>query len=636
MKTKKILLIPTLLIMVFLLSACGKTTAPTPVAPPAPISVKGQTVSESLSIKQDLEYPGTIVAESEASIVAKVSGNLSSANFKVGDQVTLGQELGKIDDVNSAAFNPSNYNTNQIKQATNAVSQAEAAYNLAKTSYDNLLISSVKDLRSAEIGRDQAAKGQSNLDITASESIKSAELAYDTSKIAVEQSRLTLENRQNLAEQAVKDANTNAENTANSVISSISTVITNINNITALDDNNTVSISYRSNLGALDSSTYEATKQSYQAAKNAYADYSAKKFNSLTEKLNAVSVVLKAAKKLTDDAKTLFDKTITSTNLPQSSLAGPSLSGLQAAVAGYQSQMSGAISQIDGTTQALTNIALNNTSLLDSLRQAYDLAKQQQASAEQALNNLKAGNTSQKDQAGFVYNLAQNQYDNLRVKIESQILGAKTQMETAQFQYTNAVTSLQSLYDAHSIIVPLSGTITKVFASNGEAVAPGSPILTVSQTQNIKVQFYVAPENLAAIKPGLAVKVMTDANSTYDGVVSAVSPQADPMTRRFLVEVKLEKTDGLFLGTVATVKLSLSKSVNAPDLIIIPLAAVTVGQNGSYIFTSVNNVAKKEIVEVVEVIGEVAKVKVALPAETIIITDGNKLLSDGQALTVTK
>jgi len=636
MKNKKILLIPILLLLVFILSACGLKNTPAINDKPAPISVKGQTVSESLSIKQDLEYPGMIVAESEASIVAKASGNLTAVNFKVGDQVALGQELAKIDDVNSAAFNPSNYNTSQIKQAINVVSQAEAGYNLAKSNYDNLLVSSVKDLRSAEISRDQAAKGQSNLDLTAAESIKSAELAYETSKIAVEQARLTLENRQKLADQSVKDAKTNAENAISSALSAVSTTLTNINNITALDDNNTVSIPYRSNLGALDSSVYDITKQSYRDAKNAQADYNAKKFTNLNDKLNAVALVVDAAKKLTDDTKTLFEKTITSTSLPQSSLSGPSLTGLQASVAGYQTQMSGVVSQIDGTIQTLANIDLNNTSLLDSLRQAYDLSKQQQASAEQALNNLKAGNTSQKDSAGFAYNLAQNQYDNLRVKIESQVLAARTQMETAALQYNNAVTALQGLYDAHSVISPLAGTITKVFIASGEAVNPGQPILTVSQTQNIKVQFYVEPDNLTAIKPGLPVKVIADNNNSYDGIVAAVSPQADPVTRRFLVEVKLEKSDGVFLGTVATVKLSLVKTAGSPGLIILPLSAVTVGQNGNFIFISENNQAKKVAVEIKEVMGEVAKIKVDLPAEAIIITDGNKLVQEGQAVSLTK
>ena len=634
MKNKKILLVALLLSFALLLSACGKKTDNAPIEQPAPISVKGQTVSESLSIKQDLEYPGMIVAESEANIMAKASGNLTSANFKIGDQVALGQELAKIDDVNSAAFNPNNYNTSQIKQAKNTVSQAEGAYSLAKNSYNNLLVSSVKDLRSAEISRDQAAKGQSNLDITTAESIKSAELAFETSKIAAEQARLTLENRQKLSEQSTTDTNTNAENTASLAISTAGTVITNINNVTAFDDNNTVSISYRSNLGALDSSTYSNAKQSYQTAKDALVNYGTKKFSNLNEKLSAATVVVEAVKKLADDTKTLLDKTIVSTSLPQNSVSGASLSGLQAAVAGYQSQMSGVISQINGAAQAVTNVSLNNTSLLDSLRQAYDLSKQQQASAEQALNNLKAGNTSQKDQANFVYSLAQNQYDNLKVKIESQIEGARTQMETAAIQYNNSVMALQSLYDAHSVISPLTGTITKVFINNGEAVAAGQPILTVSQTQNIKVQFYVEPDNSLAIKPGLAVKVTTDNINFYDGIVAAVSPQADAVTRRFLVEVKLDKNDNLFLGTVATVKLSLIKTAGEAGLIVIPLSAVSISQNGNYIFIAEGGSAKKVAVEIREVLGEIAKLKVDLPLETIIIIDGNKLLSDGQLVSL--
>ncbi len=632
MKNKKILLIPFFVLLVFLLSACGTKTEVKAPEKPAPLAVKGQTVGSSLSVKQDLEYPGMVAPESEATITAKASGNLTAAHFNIGDRVTLGQELAKIDDVNSTAFNPSNYNTSQIKQAKNVVSQAESAYNLARSSYDSLLISSVKDLRAAEISRDQAAKGQSNLEITASESIKSAELAFETSKIAVTQARLTLENRQKLADQSIRDTNTNADNAANSALSTAATVITNINNITALDDNNTVSISYRSNLGALNSTTYSVTKDSYRAAKDAYDNYNKQTFASLNEKLKAVALVADAVKKLTDDTKTLLDNTITSTSLPQNSLSGPSLSSLQAAVAGYQVQMSGVVSQIDGSIQALANIILNNTSLLDSLRQAYDLAQQQRASAEQALNNLKAGNTSQKDAAGFVYNLAQNQYDNVRVKIESQIAAAKTQMETASIQYNNATTALQSLYDAHSVISPLTGTITKVFVASGEAVNLGQPILTVSQTQNIKVQFFVEADNLLAINPGLPVKVITDNNNSYDGIVAAVSPQADSITRRFLVEVKLEKSEGVLLGTVATVKLSLTKSAGAPGLLILPLATVTVGQNGNSIFIIDSGQAKKVPVEIKEVIGELAKIKVDLPAETVIITDGNKLLSEGQVV----
>lgn len=631
MKNKKISLIILLASLSLVLSACGAKTE-APASEPLPVSVKGQTVGNSLSVRQNLSYPGTVVADSEATIVAKASGNLTGAKFKVGDAVSLGQELAKIDDVNSPAFNASNFNTNQIKQAKNAVAGAEAAYNLAKDSYNSLLVSSVKDLRSAEIARDQAAKGQSNLDITTEESLKSAELAYETAKIATEQASSTLANREKLAVQNAKDTLTNADLTASSVVSTAGAIITNINNITAFDINNTVSIDYRSNLGALDSSTYDAAKQAYQTAKDAYAAYQKKKPASVAEDVDNVIVVAEAVKSLVDATKDLLDKSISSSALPASSVTGASLSGLQSAVSGYQSQINAATAQINGMKQALVNVNLNNTTLLDSLRQAYQLSSQQEAIAKQNLANLKSGNTSQQNQAGYVANLAQNQYDNAKVKIESQINAAKTQVETAELQYNNAVVALQSLYDAHSIIAPINGTITKVFVADGQAVAQGQAVATISQTQNIKVQFYIEADNLKDIVLGLPVTVVDDNNVAHPGLVAAVSPQADLITRRFLVEVKLEDSTGLFLGTVVTVKLELVKTATTAGSIILPLAAITVGQNGNYIFITENGKAKKVGVDIQEVLGESARVKIDLPAETMIITEGNRLLEEGQAI----
>jgi len=632
MKIKRFLLLGVLLLSALTLSACGKT-APAPETKAIPTPVKVQTVAQSLSVRQTVTYPGMVAAESEATVIAKASGNLTGAKFKVGETVVLGQELARIDDVNAPLVN-NNFNNNQIKQAKIGVSQAEAAAQLARTSYDNLLVSAVKDLRSAEIARDQAAKGQSNLEITAEESLKSATLAYETAKIATEQAKLTLENRQKLAEQGAQDTKDNADLAADSIANTCAGLIVNINNITGLDTNNSVTIAYSANLGALDINSLNVAKSSYAAAKESYAHYNSLKFSSIDGKVVAAKKLTEDFKKLTDDIKYLFDKTSASGSLPSSSLAGPSLSGLQQASAGYQTQMNAALSQINSISQALVNVSLNNSSLLDSLNQAYELAKQQEASASQALNNLKAGNTSQKDQAGFVYNLAQNQYDNLKIKIEAQISAAKTQLETAQAQYNNALISLQSLYDAHSIIAPLNGTVTKTYVAEGEAVAPGQPVVTISQTQNIKIKFYVEPDNLLDIKPGLPATIISDQNKSYSGMVAAVSPQADPLTRRFLVELKLENSDGLYLGTVVNVKLDLVKAVNAPGLIILPLSAVTVGQNGNFIFISENNLAKKVSVEIQEVLGELAKLKVSLPAEAIIIIDGNKLLQEATPVVV--
>jgi RND family efflux transporter MFP subunit len=627
---KKIPLFIILFGLVFILSACGSDTASEPVEP-EPINVTVQSAADSLSVRRELVYPGMVVSESEATISAKASGNVTGLKIQVGDQVALGQELARIDDINSS-FNPDNFNANQIKQAKLAVQQAESAYNLARDSYNRLLVSAVKDLQQAEIARDQALKGQSNLETTAAESLKSAELAYETAKIATEQARLTLENREKLAQQSVLDARTNADLTASSVTGTAGTIITNINNILALDDNNTVSISYRANLGALDASIFSVVKDSYQLAKSAYADYTKASFVNIEDRVESALAVATAVKKLADDSKLLLDKTITSANLPQTSISGVSLSGLQSTVSGYQAQINAAVGQMNATQQAFSGLDLNNSSLLDSLKQAYELAQQQEASAQQALKNLQAGNTSQKDQAGFAFNLAQNQYDNLKIKMETQIMSAKTQMESAKIQYDNASYTLQSLYDAHSVIAPLTGKITKIFVAEGESINPGQPIATVSQTDNIKVQLYVEADNLLDIKLGQAAVVLDNNDQSYNGVVSAVSPQADSVTRRFLVEVKLIDAPGLLLGTVATVKLNLVKTVDSAGSIILPLSAVTVGQSESYIYVVKEGRTEKIIVEIAEVIGELARVKVSVRPDTMIIIDGNKLVQDGTAV----
>lgn len=635
MKNKQILLSLLLLPLVFVLSACGKTDE-TPVTKPVPVNIKGQTIEQSLMVKQSLNYPGMIVSDSEANIIAKTGGTLTSVKFKVGDKVALGQELAKIDDVNSSSFVSSSFNTNQIKQARNVVASAEAGYNLAKDNYNSVLISSVKDLRSAEIARDQAAKGQSNLDITTGESVKSAELAYETAKIATEQARTTLENREKLAVQNSQDTLTNADLTVSSVISTAGAVMTNINNVTSFDDDNKVSISYRQNLGALDANSYDNAKQAYQKASEASKNYSGKKFNNISERVAGSLEVANAVKDLCDQTKNLFDKSISSASLPQTSLSGTSLSGLQTAVAGYQSQMNAAVNQLNSTKQALTSVDLNNSTLLDSLRQAYKISQQQEASAKQALASLKSGNTSQQNQAGFNVNLAQNQFENTKIKIESQVNSLKTQLETAQLQYNNAITSLQSLYDAHSVIAPINGTITKLAVAEGQTVGQGQIIATISQPENLKVQFYVEADNLLDIRLASPVKIIDANNVVYMGAISAISPQADVITRRFLVEVKLENSVGLLLGTVVNVNLDIVKNRTASDLIILPLSAITVGQNGNTIFIVENNQAKKVAVELKEVIGEYAQVKANLPSSTMIVIEGNRLLQEGQSVNVTQ
>lgn len=420
---------------------------------------------------------------------------------------------------------------------------------------------------------------------------------------------------------------------ADSAISISGSTINGVNNMLALDENGTVSINYKTNLGALDSGAYQNAKTAYENAKREYDSFAGKTFVNSSDKLDEASSVAETTKKMVDTSKYLLEKSIPSSALPQSATTGSSLSSFQQTMASYQTQINTVISQVKAAKQSLANVGLTNDSTLDSLEKAYELAKQQEALAAQNLTSLKAGNSSQKDQASFSADLAQNQYDNLKVKTNSQIAAARSQMESAQLQYVNAQVSLQNLFDIHSLISPISGTLTRKLVNNGDTVTAGQLMATVSQTDNLKVQFYVESERLADIVPGLAVKVISNDNQEYDGVISSVSQQADTTSRRFLVELTLDKKDGLVIGTVVNVNLTLSSSVvDNSGSILLPLSALTIGQNATTVFIYDNGIAKKSTVEVGEVIGEYAKVKTTLSSDSIIIVDGNKMLQEGQSI----
>ncbi|MGI5827270.1 MAG: efflux RND transporter periplasmic adaptor subunit [Patescibacteria group bacterium] len=631
---KKFFLAVFLISLSLTLSACG------PVAEEQseeikPVSVSGRAVSETLIWEQELSYPGIVSSESEAKIIAKTSGTISGFEVAIGTKVVPGQELGRIDDQVEVSGN--NFNAGQIKQAQIGVEQAQSAYQLARTNYENLLLSSTKDLKSAELSLVQATTNEKNLTITTSESFKSAELAYETAKIAVEQAHNNLTSGQKQLAQAEVDALENATLAADSAIATAGSLLSGINNMAAFDDNGVVTINYSPSLGALEAGSYGQAEWAYEQAKDLYDNILKSDYPDIPARLRAATTVLKETKAAVDATKYLLEKSIPSATLPQTAAMGVSLSGLQQQVAAYQTQANGALAQAQAAEQGLNSLDLSRETTIQNLEKAYQLAQQQEAAAAQNLNNLRAGNTSQQDQAGLAADLAQNQYENLRVKMSSQLAAARSQMDSARLQYENAQVALQNLFDVHSIIAPISGTLTSRPVNNGDTVSAGQVVATVSQVEKLKVRFYLEADRLDDIQAGMAALVKDSSGREYSGVISSVSQQPDERSRRFLAELSLEQDEGLVIGSVVDVKIKIIQTLKADaGLSWLPLSALNIGQNETKILVFDNGYAREQIVTVVEVQGEMAKVETGLGLEEIIITTGNKLVGPGQAITLSE
>ncbi len=216
---------------------------------------------------------------------------------------------------------------------------------------------------------------------------------------------------------------------------------------------------------------------------------------------------------------------------------------------------------------------------------------------------------------------------------KAQIKAAKEQVDIAKIQLENAKIGLRGTLDDHLVTSPIQGFITKKSVDVGDSVSVGQELATISKTSLTKVQFFVAKEELSNFQPGGTVTITEDGKS-MPGTVARIAPEADPTTKRFLVEAKPTPGESLLIGSVISVSTEIVRGVSETGNIILPLSAITVGQNESFVFIVDNGQAKKVPVTVVRVQGEFAEVKSQLGGQEQIVIGGSKLLSDGDPVTV--
>ncbi|NTU67206.1 MAG: efflux RND transporter periplasmic adaptor subunit [Candidatus Moranbacteria bacterium] len=254
----------------------------------------------------------------------------------------------------------------------------------------------------------------------------------------------------------------------------------------------------------------------------------------------------------------------------------------------------------------------------DEARKAMDQAKKY-------YKNLKDAYDRQEDDSSLAKTVSKAQVDS-----------AKKQMQIAEIQFDSANVSLQGTLDDHLATSPISGYVTSILVSVGDYVSAGQEIATISQTKNIKFQFFVSDDQLSSVSKGKEITVSNNSGDSETAVIRNISPSADAETKRFLVEAfpKDANKSSFASGTVASVSLGISESVSDAADFILPLSVITVGQNESYVFVADGNHAKKAVVQVIRVSGEFAEVKGNIPADSSIIMNGSKLVKDGEEVAV--
>ncbi|MCB0819226.1 MAG: efflux RND transporter periplasmic adaptor subunit [Bacteroidetes bacterium] len=224
---------------------------------------------------------------------------------------------------------------------------------------------------------------------------------------------------------------------------------------------------------------------------------------------------------------------------------------------------------------------------------------------------------------------------NQKIGSEIQYLQAKTQYESL----TKSIESMEAQIDMTRMKAPIAGIIDQVNVKVGEYAAPGMMgAFNVVNFNRMKVTAKAADSYIQKIKVGDPVKIqLNDIGKTIESKISFVSKVVNPMSRTFLVEIELGKTESNVRPNMFA-----SLSINdetADSVIAVSSNMVQKDANEQqYVFVASGNDknmnAKKRLVSTGISYGDQVVITEGLNPGDKIITSGYSEIVDGQSITL--
>jgi len=134
------------------------------------------------------------------------------------------------------------------------------------------------------------------------------------------------------------------------------------------------------------------------------------------------------------------------------------------------------------------------------------------------------------------------------------------------------------------IRAPFSGQAGIRMVNLGEFLEAGKPIVSLQSLTPIYADFSLPQQELAQLKPGLAVQVTTDTfpDKFFSGILTAINPELDATTRSVRVQATIPNADQL-LRAGMFVRVEVMLPVTTPALVI-PVTSILSAPFGDSVF----------------------------------------------------
>jgi multidrug resistance efflux pump len=192
-----------------------------------------------------------------------------------------------------------------------------------------------------------------------------------------------------------------------------------------------------------------------------------------------------------------------------------------------------------------------------------------------------------------------------------------------------------------SVRAPFDGWISARNVDRGTLVGNATIGFSMLDTHLVKAEFAVPDFSLKMVRLGQKLPVMLDAiQHAVQGVVTSISPQADPKTRVFSIEVTLDNArDDVRPGMIGSLALGIVR--DPKPRLVVPLSAVVRAPSDPKSFAVFRLVprdgkmyAQAQVIQIGQTLSNSIEVTDGLSAGQRVIVLGGSLVRDGQEVRV--
>lgn len=172
---------------------------------------------------------------------------------------------------------------------------------------------------------------------------------------------------------------------------------------------------------------------------------------------------------------------------------------------------------------------------------------------------------------------------------------------------------------------PFDGMVVRRDGEVGETIPANQAVLWIVTHEPLRIAVEVDEEDISKVKPGQKVLIKADGfpGTTFNGLVSSITPKGDPLARSFRVRINFTSVTPLMIGMTAETNIIVKETANA---LLIPQSAIKEGK----VFVVDNNKLLLRDLDLGTCGNEKCEVLKGLRDDELVMSEANPAFSAGQ------